>query len=474
MSTTPLNIDQEALAFAQDPASYFGHSYARMHGGDAEHVGALQKAALRQRFAELRDQVAVLKAMADEQGIDEIDEIEDAVPLLFPHTVYKSYPAALLSRGRFGDLTKWLGRLTKHDLSRVPMDDIDTIDGWLDTLDEHTDLHVSHSSGTTGVMTFLPRSAVEWDRFMTTVRAGIVASAGFEAPTDDGPFFDVVWPTFRWGRSGILRAADLHMRYIAGSEDRFHAMNPGRMSADVMFLAGRLRAAAARGEQPNLEIPQRLLDRKAELEETDRNMREQMPRFFGEILEQLRGQRVYLLGPWNVLYELAKAGLGQGHRGVFAPDSMIVTGGGAKGQVVPDGWEEVVQEFAGVPRLHHIYAMTEVMGTHRLCEHQRYHVDPWVIPYVLDPETGAALPREGVQTGRAAFYDLVATSYWGGFVTGDEVTIDWSPCRCGLTTPHLAKKIERYSEKQGGDDKITCAAADEAHENAISYLTGDL
>jgi hypothetical protein len=65
-------------------------------------------------------------------------------------------------------------------------------------------------------------------------------------------------------------------------------------------------------------------------------------------------------------------------------------------------------------------------------------------------------------------------SYWGGFISGDEVTADWSPCQCGRTTPHLEGRIERYSEKQGGDDKITCAASDEAHGAALEMLNDRL
>jgi hypothetical protein len=52
--------------------------------------------------------------------------------------------------------------------------------------------------------------------------------------------------------------------------------------------------------------------------------------------------------------------------------------------------------------------------------------------------------------------------------------VDWSPCGCGQTTPHLAPSVQRYSEKQGGDDKITCAATEEAQQSALDFLTGEL
>jgi len=38
------------------------------------------------------------------------------VPLLFPHTVFKSYPASLLDRSASTLMTKWLGKVTSYDL----------------------------------------------------------------------------------------------------------------------------------------------------------------------------------------------------------------------------------------------------------------------------------------------------------------------------------------------------------------------
>ena len=46
-------------------------------------------------------------------------DFDDVVPLLFPHTVFKSYPASLLDKKRFDLMTKWLGKVTSYDLSRV-------------------------------------------------------------------------------------------------------------------------------------------------------------------------------------------------------------------------------------------------------------------------------------------------------------------------------------------------------------------
>jgi hypothetical protein len=156
---------------------------------------------------------------------------------------------------------------------------------------------------------------------------------------------------------------------------------------------------------------------------------------------------------------------------VFAPDSLVTTGGGAKGQVVPDDWEDSVRRFAGVEHVQHTYVMSEITALNKMCEHNRYHLEPWIILFVLDPVDGRVLPREGEQTGRAAVFDLMAGTYWGGFITGDEVSASYRRCACGRTTPHLARTIERFSDKQGGDDKITCVAAEDAHRAALEFLT---
>ena len=61
---------------------------------------------------------------------------------------------------------------------------------------------------------------------------------------------------------------------------------------------------------------------------------------------------------------------------------------------------------------------------------------------------------------------------WGGFVTGDQITLDWdTDCACGRTSVFVHDSVSRYSEARGGDDKINCVAALDAHAEALDYLT---
>jgi len=55
-------------------------------------------------------------------------------------------------------------------------------------------------------------------------------------------------------------------------------------------------------------------------------------------------------------------------------------------------------------------------------------------------------------------------------LSGDRVTMCFDKCACGRDGPFLNTDVRRYSEKEGGDDKVTCAGAPEAHDNALKFL----
>jgi hypothetical protein len=466
-----MNDQDTVREFVTSPAQFFRNSWHAMHHFDPEQLATLQLEATRMRFAEHRATIPVLTTMAEELGVRDIEKIHDVVPLLFQHSVYKSYPSALLVNNRFAQLTRWLDRLTTHDLSSVNVDGCDSIDAWLDALDAQTPLRVLHTSGTAGTMSFLPRSLDDWDRMFEAMRCGLFQ---FSDPLGEhdhtGEYFNLIWPIYRKGRTAIMRMPELAVTRLFGSEERVHVAREGRMSSDATYMAARMRAAAARGELDRLEINPALLARRAEFEREQKELMESLPRFLATTIVRVRGQRVWLSGTWNVLYQMAKAGLAHGLSGVFTPDSLITTGGGAKGQTVPDDWEDTVRQFAGVERLQHVYAMSETTAMHKMCEHGHYHFEPWVVPFVLDPEEGRPLPRAGTQTGRMACFDLLPSAYWGGFITGDEVTGHFTPCACGRTTFHIERRIERYVDKRG-DDKITCVDADQAQRAALDFLT---
>ena len=162
----------------------------------------------------------------------------------------------------------------------------------------------------------------------------------------------MIWPNFSSGKLGHLRmAAMLREHFTGGDPSRFHALYGDAVSTDLMFLASKLRAAASRGELDRVEIDPALLARKEEFEALQARMPDDMAVFLQEKLRELAGKRVFVMGSYNLLYELATEGLGKGIAGVFAPDSVVASGGGAKGIVLPDDWQEPVIEFFGVDHL---------------------------------------------------------------------------------------------------------------------------
>ena len=207
--------------------------------------------------------------------------------------------------------------------------------------------------------------------------------------------------------------------------------------------------------------------RKEEFEKIQAEMPERLMTFFSEVADKLAGKRIMFSGAQNLLYNVTKIGQEKGLSHVFAPNSIISTGGDSKGGVVmPSDWREQVCEFIGIEKTRMCYGMTEIGGLHNKCA-----FTPWVIPYVMDPDTSEVMPRVGRTKGRAAFFDLGSETRWGGFITGDEIDIEWDkPCGCGQTTVWAHDGIQRLSASRGGDDKISCAATEGAHKDAMNFL----
>ena len=463
-----------AIQMVWDPVEFFEGSYTCMQSVPIEEVSKMQLEALKWRFGMLRDRIPYLKKLADKQGMDAdcIEEVFDIVPLMFEHTVFKSYPPSLIDRKRFDQLTLWLDKLTTHDLSDVDAAGCQSISEWMALLDEQTPLRVAHSSGTTGSFSILPWSKEEWERHGMVELTTELQLYGEKADSRKHQGMPVIYPYFEEGYQGAIRVVQAQKQAIAKTDENFYAPFPGqRLDSDVMHLAGRLRAAKAKGNLQSLKVDPELLKRKEEFDELLENMPEHLEAFLEETVQKLKGQRVYLCSTWNILYNLARAGLDKGMRKVFAPDSILLVGGGAKGMVPPDDWKEVILEFVGASRFGGGYGMSELSMANIKCVHGNCHTNPWVIPFVLDPDTTQPLPGKGVQKGRAAFFDLSARTRWGGFITGDEVTVHWTKdCPCGSPTTYIEDNVTRLSESRGGDDKITCAATADAHKDAMEFL----
>jgi hypothetical protein len=67
--------------------------------------------------------------------------------------------------------------------------------------------------------------------------------------------------------------------------------------------------------------------------------------------------------------------------------------------------------------------------------------------------------------------DLLPSTYWGGVVSGDKVTITWDGgCACGRKGAYIHNHISRYSEEVTGDHKTTCSATIDNTDVALKQL----
>ncbi|MDG2004008.1 MAG: hypothetical protein P8J20_11815 [Novosphingobium sp.] len=468
-------LEREAEKWMNDPYEHFGNHNTKIHTLPRDEVEAVQLTAMNMRLAERRDQVQMLAKLADTQGIDSVGSIDELAPLLMPHDIYKSYPISLLSKQKFAKLNQWLTKLTRYSPEEVDVSGCDSIDSWLTKIREESPLDVGASSGSSGTCSFYPKSKRDYQLSATGMRVQLAQKFGEDPrPGDiDGKLHAII-PLYKDGHASMGSFGKYYSQAFGhGDPDYWHYCFDFKLSSDLMWLAARLRAAQAKGDAGKVDVPASLLARREEWEQSQRDMPAKQLAFVERMIKELKGERVFVMSTSNLLYTAAKRGLEEGLSGVFAPDSVFMGGGGAKGVALPDDLEEVICKFFNTDRMIASYGMTEMNSFSVMCDHDRYHVPPWVTIYLLDIENGQLLPRQGTQTGRASFFDMTADSCWGGIVTGDVVTVDWdTPCECGRTTYALDKQINRVSEIQGGDDKISCAATPAAQAEAMDFLTG--
>jgi len=458
--------DAHVEQFIDEPDTFFLEAGIPIHRMPREMIVEAHKRMVVRRFDEQRSRIPMLAKLAESQDIASLSLIDDVVPLLFEHTMYKSYPIALLAGQQFDKLTGWLGKLSMVDLSEVDVSSCESIDSWLETLAEHADLDVVFSSGTSGTMSFFPWSTrdleMKWHCHYLQIVDALSDDSGARAATP----FHLVGNVLRTRRN--YRAT----YFTQGNEDtHVHMRAPDGYSADMGWLAARMRLAAARGDASRVEVPPYLLARRAELEQARLAQQERDSSWF-RVVEDLQGERIYWVEYPYEVHKLAASRLESGEHWSFSPDSLLVLAGGSKGHALPEGWRTTIERFLEI-NVRTSYGMSELSFLGFECANRRYHLSPWVVPFVLDPDTSELLPRTGVQRGRAAYFDGLPRDHWGGFISGDEIEVDFStPCECGASTYHLAPDVRRLADQRGGDDKISCTASPRAHADAMEFLIG--
>ena len=453
-----------------NPAAWTYRSWDDLMSISREERETLQLEATRIMFRRLRDRIPALKKLADRQGVDTIDRIEDILPVCFDHRVLKNYPIQIIENRDFAKLTSWLDKLTAHDLTRVDLTGLQTIEEWLGRLEKFGML-VTYSSGTTGKLSFVPRSYDEFGPWKFHFFNVNYAASGVDSWNTKLPTF---FPGYRGGYQTMLKMMSLFNVEMAGGEENYNTLYDTHIPADLMALSGRLQSAEDLGEVASLGLDPALLQQRQQMLAQGRSRDDDLEQWFAGMINRYKGQRVKIGGTFSDMYRVARAGLDKGLRCEFAPGSIIQGGGGMKGyKDAPDDWEDQIKLFFGIDRMGNQYGFSECIGNAPLCEAGFFHLPPYSVPLLAGVD-GEALPREGVQKGRLVLVDLVPQSYWGGFTSGDEVEVHWDGrCDCGWDSPRIGKTIRRFAENEGGDDKITCAGSQQAYNEFMEFVAGE-
>jgi hypothetical protein len=422
-----------------------------------------QVAAMNERFQENRERIKLLKHRAGEAGIDEIRELADAVPLLFPHTAYKSYPESFLMDERWDRLTKWLGTVSPYPIEGVDLDGIADIDEWIARL-EARGYFISCSSGTTGKSAMLIASQKDMDWSKTDTVQVFSWGSGVE-PRADRKMVGCA-PVASVPKNRVIAEAQ-RAAFSNPEWERFnYPVPPITVGALTRMVVMRKKMA------DGTAMP----DEVAAFEATSAERAKVLDDAVGIAADAIianRDKKLMVAGLWSGLYAVAKVVRDKGYSAKdFDPDNCIYVGGGLKRALLPPDYKQFVHATFNIPpdRDFQNYSMQELNSGMPKCRAgNRYHLPPWIVPLILN-KGGDALAEQdftGEVEGRAAFFDLSMDGRWGGVISGDRISLDYSPCACGQRGPSVRDDIARYADLDG-DDKIGCAGTVDAYVRGVS------
>ena len=425
-------------------------------------VRDLQIAAMNERLQERIDTIKLVALRAKQANITEIRDFADAVPLLLPHTAYKSYPESFLLEKKWDKLTRWLGTVSTYPVDNTDLEGVAEVDDWILRL-EQAGHYVSCSSGTTGKSAMLIASQADMDWTGEDSVQACAWGTGIR-PSQDRYTFSMA-PIATVPRNQTILAA-LHSAYGKPDSERFrYPVPPITVGSITRMIA--LRKAIAEGTAMPAEI--------AEYESTAASREKALDDAIGitvEALLKVRGEKLYLTGMWGNLYKVAAAMRERGLSGKdFHPENLMYVGGGLKREQLPSDYREFVCETFNIAPQHNfqIYGMQEIGSVAPRCtEGGRYHLPPWLVFLPLNKEADALLPMDqGEIQCRAGLFDLSLDGRWGGVISGDRIDVDYGPCACGAATPSIRDTIVRYADLEG-DDKIGCAGTIDAYVRGLS------
>ena len=371
------------------------------HGLAPAEIREVQLAALNERLEQQIERIKLVRMRAEEAGVARISCFEDVVPLLLPHTAYKSYPESFLSGGKWDRLTKWLGSVSSMPIDSIDLTGVDDIDGWVDACSKAGQF-VSCSSGTTGKsamlvssqsdLNFAARDGVEAVQWGSDIRAGDMRTAAGAAGA-------VAYTPRNVSAGQALMAA-----FVDPAAPRFNSGLPPVTVGSLTSMVN-LRKAMADGTAQ----PSEIADFEAESARRQKGLDDAQAGAVEDIISK-RDQRLFITGMWGALYPFAEQVRARGFSAKdFHPENAVYLGGGLKRAQLPDDYQEYVFGTFNLQSryIYQMYSMQELASAMPRCSAGRYHVPPWVVCLPLDKAGENLLPTGADEvTGRAAFFDL--------------------------------------------------------------------
>jgi hypothetical protein len=423
-------------------------------------VEGLQLEAARELFRERIEQIPVLSRRAKDTGVDEIRSLNDIVPLVFAHTAYKSYPQTFVDEGRWDQMLRWLNTLSVEDTTNVDVTDVKDVDDWLTRLHEVGHL-VLATTGSTGKCSFLNQTV--GDHKSKARHYSRTYGWPTQTPNQDRPFF-AVSPSR--GFNGAIEVTLIIAEQWARPGAKYFLTDEPLRIREVSQMAA-LRKRMAEGSATPNEIRSAEESAAARAEDMKIALRQMAAR-----LVECRREPIFIIAQWAQHLMLIEAAKAMGVKdGEFHRDSIWVAGGGIKGVTMPADYKERVKLFYAGTQQRTGYGMTEVAQRMPRCEANRYHCTPGLILLPLD-QLGERLlsPTNGdgtVVEGRFACLDLLFEGRWGGVISGDKVTVDYSAiCPCGRPGPTILDNVSRLTQI-GLDDHIGCAGTIDSYIKGI-------
>jgi hypothetical protein len=419
-----------------------------------------QVAAMNERLQERIDRIKLVGLRAKDADITSIRSHAEVVPLLLPHTAYKSYPETVLAEGKWDRMTKWLSTVSTYRLDDVDLAGVADVDEWIARLGQAGHF-VSCTSGTTGKPAMLIASQADMDwTGADSVRACAWAT-GMTASHDRRIF--AVAAAAQIPRSAAIGEAMTAAFQVPGTERFAYPIPPITIGSITKMIT--LRKAIADGSARPSEIE--------EFEATSAARQQAMDDAVGITADALiaaRPERLHITGMWAAVHKVAEEVRSRGYAAAdFNPENSCYIVGGLKGAVLPPDYKEYIYAtFNLSPEQNfQIYGMQEINTVMPRCRRGRYHVPPWVVCLPLDKEGEQLLPiGTGEIEGRAALFDLSMDGRWGGVISGDRIEVDFGACACGSPSPSIADTIVRYTDIQG-DDKIACSGTIDAYVRGL-------